>query len=73
VQTGAQVALAETDIPGKALLLRPDMHGLVLDGDDGEDFWEGRSSLVTGEPAAKSASGPVPASGAQFYDFDSGS
>ena len=38
VQAAAEAALAEADIPGKVLVLHPDMHGLILDRQDAGDF-----------------------------------
>jgi homoserine kinase len=49
VTQAAQAALAEADIPGKVLLLRPDMHGLTVDRDGSGDFWrDRRPELVDG-------------------------
>jgi homoserine kinase len=38
VRTSAQAAMAEIGIPGRALLLRPDLEGLVVDGGDSGIF-----------------------------------
>lgn len=40
VRSAAQAALADTDVPGQALVLQPDMHGLIVDrdGSDGRFY-----------------------------------
>ena len=63
----AQAALAEADVPGQVLLLRPDMHGLMVDRDGGGDFWRDRKPEWSGTDADAD---PVPSAGGQFYDFD---
>lgn len=40
VQEAASVALAEADLPGQALVLHPDMHGLIVDGDGTADVYD---------------------------------
>ncbi len=68
VTQAAQAALAEADIPGTVMLLRPDMHGLMVDKDGTGDFWRERRPewSADGPPPAD----PVPSAGGQFYDFD---
>jgi homoserine kinase len=34
VQSAAEVALAESELPGEVLVLRPDLHGLIIDDAD---------------------------------------
>jgi homoserine kinase len=73
VRKAAQAALAEADVPGSVLLLRPDLHGLVVDRDGSADLWGDRRP--TWERAGEEepgAPGPVPGGGSQFYDFDGG-
>ena len=67
VTQAAQAALAEADVPGKVLLLRPDMHGLMVDRDGGGDFWRDRKPEWSGDG---DDADPVPSAGGQFYDFD---
>ena len=72
VQQAAKEAMAEADVPGKALLLGPDMHGLIVDRDGSDDFWRDRqpSWSADGQGDTDEAGGTVPDGGGQFYDFD---
>ncbi len=40
VQSAAETALAEADVPGQVLILHPDMHGLILDSDSTADVYD---------------------------------
>ena len=67
-------------MPGKVLLLGPDMHGLIIDRDGSDDFFRYRQPSWTGagtgdgdggkgrggEPEA----GPPPDRGGRLFDFD---
>jgi homoserine kinase len=72
VQTAAQAALAECDVPGTVLLLRPDMHGLVVDRDGSGDFWRDREPTWAHDNDETPSNGPVLGTGSQLYDFDGG-
>ncbi len=69
VQAAARDALAETEIPGEVLVLRPDLHGLVVDREGSGRQWD--PLAVTGggdddvEPDAED-------DGPGLYDFDAG-
>jgi homoserine kinase len=67
VTQAAQAALAEADIPGQVLLLRPDMHGLMTDADGTGDFWRDRKPTWGDDDDGDD---PVPSAGGQFYDAD---
>jgi homoserine kinase len=40
VQSAAETALAEAEIPGQVLILHPDMHGLIGDVEAAADFYD---------------------------------
>lgn len=40
VQSAAEIALREADIPGQVLVLHPDMHGLVVDRDESSTLFD---------------------------------
>jgi homoserine kinase len=40
VQEAASAALAEAEIPGQVLVLHPDMHGLIVDGEGAADVYD---------------------------------
>jgi homoserine kinase len=42
VRAATQEVMAEIQVPGEVLLLRPDMHGLVVDKSGSGDFWKDR-------------------------------
>jgi homoserine kinase len=74
VTQAAQAALADADIPGQVLLLRPDLHGLVIDPDGSGDFWrDRRPEWAANGPTDRAADRPKePPSKGQLYDFDGG-
>ncbi|MHB1710083.1 MAG: homoserine kinase [Acidimicrobiales bacterium] len=81
----AEHALAEAGIPGKVLLLRPDMHGLIVERDGSNDFWRDRKPTWTdneggnardaggsggaGGAGGAGRAGPI-SNGGRFYDFE---
>ncbi len=73
VTKAAQAALAEADVSGNAVLLRPDLEGLVVDRDGSNNLWGDRQPAWERDAgAAPEPAGPVPGSSSQFYDFDGG-
>jgi homoserine kinase len=69
VRAAAVAAMAEADVPGDVHLLRPDLHGLVVDRDGTRDLWTDRAPLWTGSPGeGDGAAAPAPAP----FDFDAG-
>ena len=70
VQAAAVAAMAEADVPGTVQLLRPDLHGLVVDRDGTGDLWTDRAPLWRG-----SEDGSAPGAGVAApapFDFDAG-
>ena len=79
-----QDVMADIQVPGKVLLLRPDMHGLVVDKGGSGDFWKDRNRTgledqaeqggETREPGKDEddgrSTGTGKDDGGQFYDFD---
>jgi len=59
VLAAAKAALAEADVPGTALLLRPDLHGLVVDRDGGTDLWRERPPTWDVDGTAGGIDGPA--------------
>jgi homoserine kinase len=83
VRAATQEVMAEIQVPGEVLLLRPDMHGLVVDKSGSGNFWKDRNpTWLTDEPepdgATRDSEGNGTAKGKgngtddgnQFYDFD---
>jgi homoserine kinase len=78
VRAATQEVMAETQVPGEVLLLRPDMHGLVVDKNGSGDFWKDRKPTWVGDqpeadgaPAGTTGTGGKSDDGNRFYDFDS--
>lgn len=76
VSQAAESALAEARIPGKVLVLRPDMHGLVIDRDGSGDFWRDRRPEWTADRDDATnrpdtgAGSSRPQHNVGLYDFD---
>ena len=83
VRAATQEVMAEIQVPGEVLLLRPDMHGLVVDKSGSGNFWKDRNpTWLTDEPEPDGATrdsggngtpkgnGTGTDDGNQFYDFD---
>jgi homoserine kinase len=43
VRAATQDVMADVQVPGEVLLIRPDMHGLVVDKGGSDDFWKDRN------------------------------
>jgi homoserine kinase len=72
VQAAAKAALAEADVPGTALLLRPDLHGLVVDRDGATDLWRERPPAWQVGGTAGATDGPEPGAGSQAVGIGPG-
>jgi homoserine kinase len=81
VRAATQEVMAEVQVPGEVLLLRPDMHGLVVDKSGSGNFWKDRNPTWLSDEAEPGGStreakgndtskGNDTDDGSQFYDFD---
>jgi hypothetical protein len=76
VKLAAEEAMEDTEVPGKVLLLSPDMHGLIVDRSGTDDFFRSRQpswpEAGTGgfDGEGGSDADPVPDSGGRLFDFD---
>jgi homoserine kinase len=80
VQQAAKEAMVDTEVPGKVMLLGPDMHGLIVDREGTDDFWRGRQPSWTAgggearagsrDAGAESVDEPAPRAGSRLFDFD---
>jgi homoserine kinase len=82
VRAATQEVMAEIQVPGEVLLLRPDMHGLVVDKSGSGDFWRDRNpTWAQDEPEPGGATSDPRGNGDakgkgngddgnRFYDFD---
>jgi homoserine kinase len=76
VKLAAEEAMEDTEVPGKVLLLSPDMHGLIVDRSGSDDFfrsrqpsWPQAGSGGFGDDGGIDAD-PVPDGGGRLFDFD---
>jgi homoserine kinase len=58
VQAATREVMSEVQVPGEVLLLRPDMHGLVLDKDGSGDLWKDRRPTWLGDQPETDDAGP---------------